>query len=78
MCLAVPARIMSIGEKTAASCPATVVVAGVERAVDLVLVPEAVVGDYVVTHSGYAMSLLSRERAEETLEMLGLEADLMQ
>jgi hydrogenase maturation factor len=42
------------------------------------LVPEAVVGDYVVTHSGYAMSLLSRERAEETLEMLGLEADLMQ
>jgi hydrogenase expression/formation protein HypC len=48
-------------------------VAGVERVVDLCLVPEATVGDYVVTHAGYAISVLSPIRALETMEMLGLD-----
>jgi hydrogenase expression/formation protein HypC len=75
MCLAIPARIISIGQGAGASRPATVRVGGIERPVDLSLVPEATVGDYVVTHSGYAISVLSRERAVETIEMLGLDPD---
>lgn len=75
MCLAIPARIVSMAEGTGASHPATVRVAGIERPVDLSLVPEATVGDYVVTHSGYAISVLSREHALETLEILGLDLD---
>jgi hydrogenase expression/formation protein HypC len=50
-----------------------VLVAGVERSVDLVLVPEAAVGDYVVTHSGYAISVVAKEAAEQTIALLGLE-----
>jgi hydrogenase expression/formation protein HypC len=73
MCVAIPARIVSIGEQTGASIPATVSVAGVEREVDLCLVPQAALGDYVVTHAGYAISVLSRMRALETMEMLGLD-----
>lgn len=45
-----------------------------ERLVDFSLVPEATVGDFVVIHSGFAISIVSRERAVETLEMLGLDS----
>lgn len=73
MCLAIPARIISIEEGKGGWRSATVSMAGIERSVDLSLVPEAVVGDFVVTHAGYAISVLSRGRALETIEMLGLD-----
>lgn len=41
-----------------------------ERDVDLFLVPDAVVGDYVVVHSGYAIEVIPRERAVETIALL--------
>ena len=72
MCLAIPACIISIEEKGGWRS-ATVSVAGVERSVDLSLLPEAEVGDFVVTHSGYAISVLSRAAAEETIAMLGID-----
>lgn len=74
MCLAIPSLVVSMAEQSGASLPAIVSVAGAERSVDLSLVPEATVGDFVVVHSGYAISIVSRERAVETLEMLGLES----
>ena len=73
MCLAIPSLVVSIGEQSGGSKPGIVSVAGAERAVDLSLVPEATVGDFVVIHSGYAITIVSRERAVETLGMLGLE-----
>lgn len=72
MCTAIPARVVAIGEKDGISIPATVTVGGVEREADLSLVPEAGIGDYVVVHSGYAISISHRGRAEETIDMLGL------
>lgn len=72
MCLAIPACIISVEEKGGRRS-ATVSVAGADRSVDLSLVPEATVGDYVVTHSGYAISVLSETQAVETIEMLGLD-----
>ncbi len=57
MCVAVPARVLSIGEPAGLSIPARVAVAGTERAVDLALLPDARVGDYVVIHSGYGISV---------------------
>ena len=74
MCLAIPSLVVSMGDRIAGSLPAIVSVAGAERSVDLSLVPEAKVGDFVVVHSGYAISIVSLERAVETLEMLGLES----
>jgi hydrogenase expression/formation protein HypC len=73
VCLSIPARILAIDEKSGVSLPARVSVAGVERSVDLGLVPEASVGDFVVTHAGFAISIIPRERAAETIEMLGLD-----
>jgi hydrogenase expression/formation protein HypC len=64
MCLAVPGRITSIeGTK------ATVDFGGVTRDADLSLVPEAVPGDYVLIHAGFAIQTLDEAEAEETLAL---------
>lgn len=72
MCLAIPAQIIAV-EEQGGWVSATVYVAGAERSVDLSLVPEAAVGDFIVIHSGYAISIQSRERALETLGLLGID-----
>ena len=50
--------------------PAVVLLDGVERAVDLAMVPEVGVGDYVIVHSGYAISALTSPEARERLALL--------
>ncbi len=66
MCLAVPARVVSIeAEKMA-----TVEIGGVGRQVALDLVPEAEVGDYVIVHVGFAIERLDEAEAQETLALL--------
>lgn len=72
MCLAIPARIVSIQENDGWRS-AVASVAGVERAVDLSMTPEATVGDFVVTHAGFAISMLAHDRAVETMKMLGFD-----
>lgn len=73
MCVAVPGRVTRIGEPTAVSVPATVSIVDTERDVDLIMVPEATVGDYVVVHSGYAIEVIPRQRAIETLGLFGID-----
>jgi len=70
VCLAVPARIVSI-EGT----DAVVDMDGVQRAASLALTPEAKVGDYVLLHAGFAIHLIDEQRARETLELLERMAD---
>jgi hydrogenase expression/formation protein HypC len=65
MCLAVPARIESIEGHQA-----EVDVAGVTRSISVWLTPEAQVGDYVYIHAGYAISVLDKAEAEESLRLL--------
>ncbi len=65
MCLAVPVKIISIeGEQ------AEVDIGGVGRKVSITLTPEAIVGDYVLLHTGYAINVLNEEEAQETLNLL--------
>jgi hydrogenase expression/formation protein HypC len=65
MCLAVPALIKSIqGQQAVAD------IEGVTREISLQLTPEAKVGDYVLLHTGYAISIIDAEEAEETLKLL--------
>jgi hydrogenase expression/formation protein HypC len=65
MCLAIPALIKSIeGQQAEAD------IDGVTRAVSLQLTPEAKVGDYVLLHTGYAISIIDPAEAEETLKLL--------
>jgi len=48
---------------------ATVEAAGVRKQARLDLLPQAVVGDYVLVHAGVAISKVDEAEAKETLEM---------
>ena len=65
MCLAIPAKIISKKDDTA-----MVDVSGVQREANLMLCPDAQVGDYIIMHAGFAIHLLDKKDAEETLQML--------
>ncbi len=71
MCLAIPALIKSIADSEAEA-----EIGGVSRRVSLVLTPEAKAGDYVLLHTGYAISVISQEEADETLKLLREMAEL--
>ncbi|MBN2392663.1 MAG: HypC/HybG/HupF family hydrogenase formation chaperone [Anaerolineae bacterium] len=64
MCLAIPTQITEIDDQQMA----TVALGGVERRISLIMTPEAQVGDYVLVHTGYAISVLSPEEAQASLE----------
>ena len=65
MCLALPARVVERleGEQ------ALVDLGGVRKPVSLAMVPQAVVGDYVIVHVGFAIGMVDPAEAERTLAM---------
>jgi len=69
MCLGVPGKIIEIYESNGMKM-GKVDFGGVTRETCLDFVPEAQIGDYTVIHVGFAISLLSEEEAQKTLEML--------
>ena len=64
MCLAVPTRITHIDGEMA-----EVELDGVCRLVSLAMVPEARMGDYVLVHAGYAITVVDENEAMETLRL---------
>jgi len=66
MCLAIPAKITTLE----ANSMAEVDILGVSRHVSLDLVPDAVLGDFVLVHAGFAIQVVDQEYAEETLQIL--------
>jgi hydrogenase expression/formation protein HypC len=69
MCLAVPGKILSItGEDLLRS--GAVSFGGITKQVNLAYVPEANVGDYVVVHVGFAISIVDEDEARQTFEYL--------
>lgn len=75
MCLGVPGRITEIYRSDGLNM-GKVDFGGAVREACLEYVPEAVVGQYVVVHVGFAISLLSEEEAKETLDLLREITDL--
>ncbi len=69
MCLGVPGKILEIYEIESLKM-GKVDFGGVVREACLEYVPEAEVGDYAVVHVGFAISLVSEEEAQVTLDML--------
>ncbi|MEA3349952.1 MAG: HypC/HybG/HupF family hydrogenase formation chaperone [Chloroflexota bacterium] len=69
MCLAVPGKIIEIYEKGGLKM-GKADFGGVVRETCLEYVPEAGIDDYVVIHVGFAISLLSEEEAQATLDAL--------
>ncbi|MCB1126108.1 MAG: HypC/HybG/HupF family hydrogenase formation chaperone [Verrucomicrobiae bacterium] len=70
MCLAVPGQILSIQEADEFRRNGRVSFGGVVKEVNLAYVPEAGVGDYVVVHVGFALSVVDEEEARQTLDYL--------
>ncbi len=65
MCLAVPMLVERIeGEM------AQVRLGDVTRDIAITLASEAKVGDYVLVHAGFAIEVVDKEYAEETLKLL--------
>jgi len=65
MCLAVPAQIEKMENGRG-----TVALDGNRTEVILSLVPEAAVGDWVLVHAGYAITVLEPQEAKETYDLL--------
>ena len=66
MCLAIPARVISIDQ---AADSAVVELGGVSKEVSLALVEGVEENDYVLVHVGYALNKLSEEEAQQTLAL---------
>ncbi len=65
MCLAVPLRLMEIRGELG-----IVEMGGLRRRANLSLVESPQVGDYLIVHAGFAISILDQQQAEETLNLI--------
>ena len=71
MCLAIPGKILSIIPKTVETFRmGKVSFGGITKEVNLSMVPDAVVNDYVLVHVGVAISRIDEEEAKLTFEYL--------
>ncbi|NIF33707.1 HypC/HybG/HupF family hydrogenase formation chaperone [Enterobacter sp. Cy-643] len=66
MCIGIPGQIV----ERQADGSAKVDVCGVQRDVNLTLVGDAVVGQWVLVHVGFAMSIIDEAEARDTLDAL--------
>ena len=67
MCIAFPGKIISINEDNIA----VIDISGTRREVCLDIVDEDIaIGDYVISHAGYAIHKLDEQTARENLELL--------
>ena len=69
MCLAVPGKILSIRGQDFGRT-ALVSFGAIDKEVSLAYVPEACVGEYVIVHVGFAISLVDEAEALQTFEYL--------
>jgi len=67
MCLAVPGKILGISGSDATRM-GTVSFGGISKEACLAFVPEAKVGDYVLVHAGFAISVVDEAEAAQTLD----------
>ncbi len=69
MCLAIPGKILSSEVQNGVRV-GRVQFGGITRETCLDFVPEAAVGDYVIVHVGFGISVVDREEAERSYELL--------
>jgi hydrogenase expression/formation protein HypC len=70
MCLAIPGKIVSVTGDEPLLRMGKVDFGGIQKDVNLSCVPEAVVGDYVIVHVGFALSKVDESEANEVFEYL--------
>jgi hydrogenase expression/formation protein HypC len=71
MCLAIPGKILSITNQLDETFRfGKVSFGGINKEVNLCMVPEANIGDYVLVHVGIAMSVVDEEEAQKVFSYL--------
>lgn len=71
MCLAIPGKITAISAQLDDTFRiGSVSFGGIKKDVNLSMVPEAQVGDYVLVHVGVAISVVDEAEAQKTFEYI--------
>jgi hydrogenase expression/formation protein HypC len=70
VCLAIPGRIASLSGDDPIMRVGRVDFGGIVKEINLAYVPEARVGDYVLVHVGFALTLIDEAEAERVYEQL--------
>lgn len=68
MCLGIPGEVLAVADDELRT--ARVAFGGIVKDVSLVYVPEAVAGDFVVVHAGFAISRIDRDGAARVFAYL--------
>ena len=76
MCLGVPGRVLEVRPNVMGMTMGRVSFGGIEKEICLAYVPEAVEGDYVLVHVGFAISKIDEEEAKEVFRLLEEMGDL--
>lgn len=70
MCLAVPGKVIEICAQDPLLPTARVDFGGIVKVISLAYTPDAQLGDYVLAHVGFAMTVIDEAEAARTLEAL--------
>ncbi len=65
MCLAVPLKLIEIKEDMG-----IIEIGGLKRPVNLSLVENPKLGDHVIVHAGFAISIMDQKEAKKTLSLI--------
>lgn len=71
MCLSIPGKLVEITSEISETFRiGKVDFDGIKKEVNLAMVPEVEIGDYVLVHVGAAISIIDEEEAKKTFEMI--------
>lgn len=68
MCLAIPGKVLDI-DRSVTPIMGNVSFSGIQKNVCLEWLPDVKVGNYVIVHVGFAISMMDEEEALETLQL---------
>jgi hydrogenase expression/formation protein HypC len=64
MCLGIPVEVVKINDEETALIELT----GVQKEINIQLVPQVKIGDWVILHAGFAIEIIDEKEAEKTLD----------
>ncbi|MDO8537347.1 MAG: HypC/HybG/HupF family hydrogenase formation chaperone [archaeon] len=70
MCLAIPGKLLTISGESQHKRMGKVNFGGIVKEVSLAYCPEAKLGDYVLVHVGFALSIIAEKEAKEVFDYL--------
>ena len=70
MCLAIPGEILDINDGGLLMRTGRVSFGGLVKEINLSLVPEARVGNFVIVHAGFAISVVDDDQARKVFEYI--------